>query len=390
MSTTSTREWEHWNDQGVSETMDTYWRSSALEAEWRRILMADMLEVLPAPSPVLEIGCGSGVMYEAMVEAGVTTPELYRGGDISESMLQIARFNHPEGVMWDHMDVFELPFENKSQEVVLSISLLQHLPDYKRALAELLRITKKHLYVTTWFHEGPEDTIVFDGKYYENGYSLPLFNKSIGEGKFRVRQLYLANYSLFFSREERPRAYTSPGWATSPATYYEARLGLLRHAVPKLFKPSVGGTCLYVGASPTRTQLVSELSGYKITLLEAWPTNCEVLSKDPRFAKVICEDVRHVGKLPGKYDIVVWWQGPEHVEKEDLPGIFEALAKKAKKLVLLACPWGVNPQGPVGGNPFEVHRSSLDLEDFTSLGYEAVGIGTKDTFLSDIVAWRVL
>ena len=62
-------------------------------------------------------------------------------------------------------------------------------------------------------------------------------------------------------------------------------------------------------------------------------------------------------------DVVVWLQGPEHVEKETALAVLEAFRPHAS-LVLAEMPHGTYVQGEAEGNPFEEHLSSLHAADF--------------------------
>jgi len=59
------------------------------------------------------------------------------------------------------------------------------------------------------------------------------------------------------------------------------------------------------------------------------------------FRKIIKGDVRHVSKLTRRrYDVVMWWQGPEHVHLHEVEPTLLALWQKTKKILLLGCPCG--------------------------------------------------
>lgn len=193
------REWENWDSGNAAQAIDEYWRTSPVEAAWRQILMVDMQQVFEGPCQILEVGCGSGVIYEAMLDGGLTTPEMYTGGDISKKLLAIAKVRYPS-TTFRSLDVYNLPYPDHSQDNVICVSVLQHLPDYKYAVKELLRVTRKYLYLAFWMHEGPEDQIESKDGFYQNVFSLPLFNKLVAE-KCRIRHLWLSNYSVVFNLE---------------------------------------------------------------------------------------------------------------------------------------------------------------------------------------------
>jgi len=119
------------------------------------------------------------------------------------------------------------------------------------------------------------------------------------------------------------------------------RLEQLRAEVPWLFEGE-GKTVLYVGATPQRFQMGKELheAGYEITLLEAHKPFADFYAGHPWLAEVIHGDVRDIGEIAGErmWDVVVWWHGPEHVEKDQLAPTLEALERVAERGVVLGCP----------------------------------------------------
>lgn len=192
-----------WDEAGIAKALDTYWAISPIEMEWRRVLLSDMRTTVftgPDPYPILEVGCGSGLIYEAMEQAGITNSELYVGGDLSVAMLELAQSRFD--AKFQKMDLLHLPFEDHSQENVICISVLQHVADYRPALLELLRVARKRLYVALWMQDTPADDVQFGGKFFNNTYSLSRFTQLLHSKQPMIRHLYLANYSVLFVRKE--------------------------------------------------------------------------------------------------------------------------------------------------------------------------------------------
>lgn len=170
---------------------------------------------------------------------------------------------------------------------------------------------------------------------------------------------------------------------------YSQRLAQVRDKVPQLFDAE---SVLYVGATPRRFQLGKELheAGCRITLLEAHKPHADHYEGHPWLDRVIHGDVCDVGSMNGyHWDAVVWWHGPEHIEREKLPGVLAELEKRAK-LVVLGCPWGENKIGVLGGNIYSQHRTALDAPDLASLGYRTAMLGVRDRpdTWCHILAWK--
>ena len=173
------REWENWDKGEIARSVDKYWRGDSLEAEWRKVLVRDIKAEIGRRTSILEVGCGSGLIYHEMLKRRIVTAKSYIGGDVSQKMLEIARGRFPE-TTFSHLDIFNLPYPDKSQPNVICIHVLQHLPHYAEAVKELIRITGRRLYIATWFNQSFEDSIVFGetawgAPFHDNCYSLPKF-----------------------------------------------------------------------------------------------------------------------------------------------------------------------------------------------------------------------
>ena len=92
---------------------------------------------------VLDVGCGPGIVMEAIASRG----HKIVGIDISENMLKEARqkmlaYTCKENVCFQG-DIEDLPFDNQSFDAIISLAVLQYLPDDHRSLLEMSRVIKK-------------------------------------------------------------------------------------------------------------------------------------------------------------------------------------------------------------------------------------------------------
>jgi len=109
---------------------------------------------------VLEIGCGTGSMWQ-----GVTLPEGCHVTltDLSAGMLETTRRNtphlHADYVVCDAMD---LPWADESFDVVIANMMLYHVPDIDRALAEVRRVLKPggRFYAATFGEHGAVERVL--------------------------------------------------------------------------------------------------------------------------------------------------------------------------------------------------------------------------------------
>ena len=176
------RYWQNWDQGRAARLIDEYWTGDPREAEWREMLARDIRQELGTDATVLEAGCGSGLVYGALLRHQVIRPDSYAGEDMSEKMLEIARERFP-GVRFSKMDILALPSPDRAHDAVVCVDVLQHLPYYDVALRELVRVTGRKLYIASWFTPGPEDAVAFSPPYtrfdnqsfHDNCYSLPRF-----------------------------------------------------------------------------------------------------------------------------------------------------------------------------------------------------------------------
>ena len=221
-------------------------------------------------------------------------------------------------------------------------------------------------------------------------YDYPAPGKFPSEDMWFSRQCKAAGIDLWLdtsieSAHHGTKWITSEDWAESLAN---DAIGILYRDVGIMDDP---GTVLYVGARPAPecSHIMDYLAaaGATIDLLEIWPENCEGFADDKRLRHVMIGDVRHMAHLPEtRYDWVVWWHGPEHIERNELGPVIKQLGAISEH-VLLGCPWGEYEQGELYGNPHEKHVSTWQPKDFEELGFTVRTVGKRDKH-GQIIAWR--
>jgi ubiquinone/menaquinone biosynthesis C-methylase UbiE len=92
---------------------------------------------------LLDCGCGTGDMLAVM--AKLTHPGKAHGGDLSAAMIQEARKRagaaDAASLSFETMDVQSLPFPDQSIDRVMATQLLIHVPDPRKAIHEMCRVT---------------------------------------------------------------------------------------------------------------------------------------------------------------------------------------------------------------------------------------------------------
>lgn len=150
-----------------------------------------------------------------------------------------------------------------------------------------------------------------------------------------------------------------------------------------------GKKLLYVGGSTSRVYLYDDFIefGYNIDILEIWTENVEFLRNLGYYT--IQGDVRNVKNIINcKYDVVVWWHGPEHIKKDELKLTLENL-ESISNLIVLGCPLNdVIGQNEVGNNPYEEHKWIVQKKDLEELNYNVFVVLRPYYHCNHITAWR--
>lgn len=142
------RYWEQWDKDDVSQIIDTYWLASKDEIEHRKALAVLTKQWALPYDRFLEIGCGSGLVYNQLVPA-ILPNSSYVGVDISENMLDIATKRYPEGIFIKD-DLYALSFADNSFEIVAAFEVFGHIGDIEKPIMEMFRTTSRLMIFTVW------------------------------------------------------------------------------------------------------------------------------------------------------------------------------------------------------------------------------------------------
>lgn len=111
-----------------------------------RLYMLDLLRKKGVES-LLDVGCGSGPIYEILKEDN--DPMQYKGVDYSTALIELAHENFPEG-NFKEQDMRNLTEANDSWDCVLLMHALDHTNDYKAAIKEAARVCKRYVCIILW------------------------------------------------------------------------------------------------------------------------------------------------------------------------------------------------------------------------------------------------
>jgi SAM-dependent methyltransferase len=125
-------------------------REHRFEDRWRGLLANRHAP----PLRVLELACGSANDYRSWAAFGLAPHVAYTGLDITPANIENARTRFPE-VDFVVGSVLDLPFEDRSYDLVVASDIFEHLSieGVERALGEAVRVTRDGL-VLTFFNMG--------------------------------------------------------------------------------------------------------------------------------------------------------------------------------------------------------------------------------------------
>jgi ubiquinone/menaquinone biosynthesis C-methylase UbiE len=94
---------------------------------------------------VLDVGCGEGIVYRAMRERGWSGD--WSGFDFSQEAVEFAKQASPEA-QWRQASAYEMPYPDKSFELIFSSQVFEHLPNPAGPLRECARVAAKQMLIS--------------------------------------------------------------------------------------------------------------------------------------------------------------------------------------------------------------------------------------------------
>jgi len=127
---------------------------------FRKLKADGWLSHLGSDSLVLDCGTGTGVMIRPLLSQLSLSPKVH-GIDLSTGMLSAAKSELENGgvdVRLQVADARELPFADRSFDMVISAHMLEHLPEPGEGLREIARVLRPQglLLIITTRHVAPD------------------------------------------------------------------------------------------------------------------------------------------------------------------------------------------------------------------------------------------
>ena len=107
------------------------------------------MKYVKMPATLLDVGCGTGITYEAIKNAGLNIK--YKGVDNHQPYITWCKKKFPEA-KWDVQDANYLKEEDKSWDVIYSRGVIENLPSFKGVIEEWMRVARK--LIILWFWKG--------------------------------------------------------------------------------------------------------------------------------------------------------------------------------------------------------------------------------------------
>jgi len=97
------------------------------------------------PSSVLEVGCGEGRLADFLIRSG-PPPEAFDATDVSLAALAEGLDSR---IQFSEASVYDLPYEDASVDLVVACEVLEHMKTPALALAEIARVARSGVLVST-------------------------------------------------------------------------------------------------------------------------------------------------------------------------------------------------------------------------------------------------
>ncbi|MBE9014561.1 class I SAM-dependent methyltransferase, partial [Pseudanabaenaceae cyanobacterium LEGE 13415] len=91
---------------------------------------------------VCDVGCGTGYLLRYLCDNALIKPERLAGAEIV-----VPQLPEKAGIEFFEGKVEKLPFKDKEFDTVICTHVIEHILDYRSAVAELRRITSKRLII---------------------------------------------------------------------------------------------------------------------------------------------------------------------------------------------------------------------------------------------------
>lgn len=157
-----------------------------------RDIYHSVLQWVPAGARVLDAGCGEGVLSCLLAQQGARVAAIdYSRPNIEAARARARTLGSPcDQIVFETGDAENLPFADGSFDCVVSNHVLEHIPDFRRGIAELHRVTARTAVVAVPTCLSPCSWALLGGdRYWRIGPRTPF---AVPLGLLRVVRAWLA------------------------------------------------------------------------------------------------------------------------------------------------------------------------------------------------------
>ena len=136
------------------DVLSEQWRRDGF-SNYRKDVRDKIVQLLPPNEVMLDVGCGSSMLYKHLPQ---DISQRYTGVDFTPEFIELCKKKYPEG-RWLVEDARTLTFPDNSFHLVNSTTVLQHIPEWRKAARELVRVAKKYVVSTCRSHLSETEVI---------------------------------------------------------------------------------------------------------------------------------------------------------------------------------------------------------------------------------------
>jgi ubiquinone/menaquinone biosynthesis C-methylase UbiE len=139
----------------IPDYQKSCWTQESFEEQFS--LFPKLLATLPPLRTALDVGCGPGAYCALLASRGFEV----MGIDYAPAVIEIAKRKN-SGITFAVASGYDLPYPDRSFDLVISIGALQCLEDYHRFVGELCRVAGKAVILSTLrraYHMAPEEEL---------------------------------------------------------------------------------------------------------------------------------------------------------------------------------------------------------------------------------------
>ena len=120
------------------------------EMEVSKSLSKILVKILKVNDKILDVGCATGHFYRS-IKKRIKKNFSYTGCDPYDIFLEMAykAWANDKNVKFKKGNIYNLPFKRNSFDITYCSNVLLHLPEIKKPLKELLRVTKRKVILRT-------------------------------------------------------------------------------------------------------------------------------------------------------------------------------------------------------------------------------------------------